>query len=190
MNMMKGTLCALAILAAAATLSACSSKVAPTPAPTTAPTVTPASTTASPVPSPTQDAKSSAAAIALAEVTSLRVNAALVGANMLTMGIYGYNGTDQRVSAAFADMLATCAQQDSANPREVDLWPTPFKAVSSALTISCLNVETYEKNPATRSWTVVAGLMKTRLAPQLEAALTAVPDYSNAQWMRVIQERQ
>lgn len=72
-----------------------------------------------------------------------------------------------------------------------DLWPTPYKDLAQAAKTTCLPIGQYRSkgNLTDQAWET-AVRTALLLLPKLKAAREVLPDLSQAQLLRAVQERQ
>ena len=135
----------------------------------------------------TPDARAPAAATAYAALTSVTTAALEVFSSLLILDFDNYDATKHQSS--WAELQTACATFRSPFAA-FDIWPPPWRDFASAAQSACSYLDNYGKHPTPASWSSTVFLLREVALPKLRAAETGIPDYSQAQIKRAIQERQ
>lgn len=182
----------VALVLAGGVLAACGGsepEPTPTPEPTATATSTPteaptATNTPAPTATPTPDPKVAAAERAFGAITSLRADAAVMLAYLADLRVSFSAETWERVAAKCE------AYPIFGYSFLSDLWPGPYVDLDRSLGAACSvytdNVVNHGLPSDTATWQAYV----TVSYDLLNRATNALPDYSQAQLLRAIQERQ
>lgn len=142
--------------------------------------------TATPDPAtPTPDARMVAALAVVDQLTALETAALQIHGGMILMG-------DASASQVAFDTLVMGCQDFDTIRGSTDLWPTPYKDLRPSVSVFCLALDSYRtKHPAGDGQAWIDTLAFLRVSgTKVKTALDGLPDYSQAQLLRAVQERQ
>jgi hypothetical protein len=139
----------------------------------------------------TVDQNRAAALRTVAEILDSVAAAEEIALELGTMQSLNWNGGAEGVNSAYSQFLFTCrsGRLHLAGMFD-DLWPRPYQEVVDKAQFACYVAEEFEKDRTQERWQVTVYALQSGALPDLIAALDTLPDYSDAQLLRVVQDRQ
>lgn len=137
----------------------------------------------------TIDPQLAEADLAVIEILDHRKQSVLVLGS--TFGVL-YGPDSAEVNEHYQRLLTACEALQGTPHTYDDLWPTPYKDVVSEAWLLCGHVDSYEEDrtSGSGSWSATRQILESIAYPGLLGALDALPDYSEAQLRRAVQQRQ